>query len=82
MRWVRKNNTVIRINDVLFVHGGINPHQPFLSIREINKTISQELGKTPLPEGALTNAEQGPLWYRGLANNPEESELPALVNML
>lgn len=80
--WVRKNSTVIRINDVLFVHGGINPHQPFLSIRGINKTISEELGKTPLPEGALTNAEEGPLWYRGLANNPEESELPALLNML
>ncbi len=81
-RWARKYNTVIKINDVLFVHGGINPHQPFLSIREINKTISEELGKSLLPEGALTNSEEGPLWYRGLANNPEESELPALVNML
>ena len=60
-RWVRKNNTVIRINDILFVHGGINPHQPLLSIRKINKTISAELGKTPLPDGALTSAEEGPL---------------------
>ena len=81
-RWVRKNNTVIRINDILFVHGGINPHQPLLSIRKINKTISAELGKTPLPDGALTSAEEGPLWYRGLAKNPRESELPALINML
>lgn len=81
-RWVRKNNSVIRINDVLFVHGGINPHLPLLSIRKINKTISAELDKTPLPDGALVGAEEGPLWYRGLAKNQRESELPALLNML
>jgi hypothetical protein len=36
-KWVDQNNTVIKINDILFVHGGINPHLPYLTIREINK---------------------------------------------
>ena len=81
-KWVRKHNTLIKINDILFIHGGISPHQPFVSIKEINKTVSRELGKTPLPEGAMTDSESGPLWYRGIARNPQDSELPALIKML
>lgn len=81
-KWIGQHNTVIKINDILFVHGGIDPHLPFKTIREINKTISQDLRQTPLPEGSLAEIPSGPLWYRGLARNPEETELPALIKML
>lgn len=81
-RWLVKHNTIIRINDILFVHGGIDPHQPYMTIREINKSISLDLGKTPLPQGSLVESETGPLWYRGLARNAEETELPPLIKLL
>lgn len=80
--WVAKHNTVIKINDILFVHGGINPHLPYMSIREINKAISRDLKSLPLPVGSLVEMEDSPLWYRGLARNPAESELPDLLTML
>ncbi|MFP6808589.1 MAG: metallophosphoesterase [Pseudomonadales bacterium] len=81
-KWVAKNNAVIRINDSLFVHGGINPHLPLLPIKTINKMIRQDLTKTPLPEGSIVDSADGPLWYRGLAQAPEETELPDLIKML
>jgi hypothetical protein len=81
-KWVAKNNTVIKINDILFVHGGINPHLPYMTIREINKAITRDLKTLPLPEGSLVESEDSPLWYRGLARNPAETELPDLQTML
>jgi len=81
-KWVARNNAVIKINDVLFLHGGINPHLPYMSIRDINKSITRDLKNLPLPEGSLVEMEDSPLWYRGLARSPEETELPALVKML
>jgi hypothetical protein len=81
-KWVARNNTVIKINDTLFVHGGINPHLPYMSIREINKAINRDLKTLPLPEGSLVEMQDSPLWYRGLARNPKETELPDLLAML
>ncbi len=80
--WVTAHNTVIKINNILFVHGGLDPHRPPKSIREINKVVSKELQRTPLPLGALAEADNGPLWYRGLAQNPEETEREPTIEML
>jgi len=80
--WVRKHNSVIKINHTLFVHGGINPHLPLQSIRQINKIARRELSQSPLPDGTLIESADGPLWYRGLAKNPEATELTAMLAML
>ena len=80
--WVRKHNSIIKINDTLFVHGGVNPHLPLQSTKQINKMAKRELSKVPLPAGTLVESEDGPLWYRGLANNPEETELQPMLAML
>ncbi len=79
---ITRHNAVIKINDTLFLHGGLNPHLPFRSISDINKSISRDLKQSPLPDGSLVDAEDGPLWYRGLAQNPAETELPPLIDML
>ena len=81
-KWVTKNKSVIKINDVLFVHGGINPHEPLQSLKKMNQTISADLKKTPLPDGTLAESNKGPLWYRGLAQNPEATERVAMEKML
>jgi hypothetical protein len=80
--WVRKHNSIIKINDTLFVHGGVNPHLPLRSIKQINKIAKRELLQTPIPVGALIDSADGPLWYRGLANNPEDTELNPMLAML
>src|ERR1051326_6057847 len=35
-KWVRSRNAIIKINDTVFLHGGIGPKYAMMSIREIN----------------------------------------------
>jgi hypothetical protein len=80
-KWYARRNTVVQLNDTIFLHGGLNPHQEtFPSLEEINSTISKEFAPGGVPN--LSSSESGPLWYRGLAKNPEVTELPAVVRML
>jgi hypothetical protein len=71
--WIRRNNSVIRVNNTLFVHGGISPKHARITRSEMNKTIQRELSDpSRLPPG-LTTDIQGPLWYRGFAEDDESS---------
>lgn len=74
--WLRKLDAVVKINGVLFVHGGISPAVADLSCSRINETIRKELSddldKTrEAPLASLAAREDGPLWYRGLAQLPD-----------
>jgi len=42
-QWLRRQNAIIKINDAIFVHGGISLRYSALSIREINEKVRQEL---------------------------------------
>lgn len=74
-RWVAAHDAVIRINDTLFMHGGLGPSYAGASRDDLNGAVRSALRGRPQPAYAdiLTN-EQGPLWYRGLALNPEDVE--------
>lgn len=74
--YLRTLNAVVRINGVLFVHGGISPSVASMTCGAINQQIRKELTTdlaTTLatPEKTLSRREDGPLWYRGLAMAPE-----------
>ncbi|MCB1672793.1 MAG: metallophosphoesterase [Gammaproteobacteria bacterium] len=77
--WVLQHNAIIRINRVLFLHGGISPGllAEGLNMDQINAGVKDELSQgengPPDVEG-LATAEDGPLWYRGLATNSDEAE--------
>ena len=73
--WIRSHNTVLRINETLFVHGGISPAMLPFSISKINRTIRAELLSPSKFEG-LTPQLDGPLWYRGLAEDDERKLSP------
>ena len=124
-RWVRQNPVIIRIDDGIFVHGGLNPLLPFrdlaafdslweslagqriiwryMTLNEAMQQVAEELQWMKArgrPEDAdatgqmqgflalrncLTISNDGPLWYRGLAQNPEEKlagELDAMLARL
>jgi calcineurin-like phosphoesterase family protein len=73
---LRAQNAVVRINGVVFLHGGISPAVSTMTCGVINETIRRELGpeldKTrEAPLTSLTAREDGPLWYRGLAQEPD-----------
>jgi hypothetical protein len=73
---LRSRDAVAQINGIVFVHGGISPAVAGLSCDAINDTVRRNLGddlaKTRTdPLAQLVTREDGPLWYRGLADEPE-----------
>lgn len=71
--WIRRHNAVIKIDDTLYLHGGIAPRYAGASLREINEAIRRELRAERITRDALSVDPEGPLWYRGLAQASESS---------
>jgi hypothetical protein len=70
--WLRKHDGVVKINGVVFVHGGISPAVAAMPCDQINDTVRRELTndieKTrSAPLASLAAREDGPFWYRGLS---------------
>ncbi len=71
-RWLRSKNTIVRLNDILFMHGGLSPAMidSAFSISEVNHRM-RELIDLPAPEllfnqrSMFLTKSLGPLWYRG-----------------
>lgn len=123
-RWLSNHNAVLKLNDTVFLHGGINEAIAPLGVREINERIRREiktfyemrgvlvrsgvledyldldetiqqiaaevnylrakggsddaqlikaLGQVQALETWLITNPAGPLWYRGYAQEPEET---------
>jgi hypothetical protein len=75
-KWLRTHQAVVKLNGVVFLHGGISPAVAALSCGAINDTVHDDLtvnlDKTlAAPLKTLTAREDGPLWYRGLAQQPD-----------
>jgi hypothetical protein len=70
-RWIRGHNTIIRINETLFVHGGVSPKYGLWPIRKINDEVRAELADFNRLPGGIVQDPDGPLWYRGLATGDE-----------
>jgi hypothetical protein len=81
-RWISRHDAVIRINDTLFLHGGISPKYAGKTITEINEQVRRELNEFKLLEGGIVIDPEGPLWYRGLAIGAEAEMQPHLDALL
>jgi len=81
-RWIGKHNVVIKINRTLFLHGGIGPRYAQATIRELNQQAREELADLGLTPGGMLIDNEGPLWYRGLAQNDEATETAHLEALL
>jgi hypothetical protein len=70
-KWLGTHKSVVKINNVLFLHGGISPKYAAVTRKVFNETILRELKDfSKLRDGMVMDA-LGPLWYRGLAKDPE-----------
>jgi len=68
-KWIRTHNTIVKINDLVFVHAGISSTAAGLTMAEINKAVRDELAKGD--ETGLAGDPSGPLWTRDLALDDE-----------
>jgi len=81
-KWLLEGNAIIRINDTIFVHGGINKRFSTWSLERINNTYRYELnrmrldykrGTETLFKPQIVYVPDAPLWFRDLATNHDES---------
>ena len=78
-RWLIKKNAVIKINDTIFVHGGISSKFSTWKLKDTNNRLRLELrdlrwaaitsGKANIAERdrEIVYETEGPLWFRSLA---------------
>jgi hypothetical protein len=87
-RWLRERDTMVKINGTLFVHGGISLAVATMGCATVNATVRSELTAAPAsfsPQqmaALLASREDGPLWYRGLAQENESAFASALDAIL
>jgi hypothetical protein len=67
--WIRRQNVVIKIGDTLFLHGGVAPKYADFTLTDLNERVRQELREGDAQLALLTSDPDGPLWYRGLAQD-------------
>lgn len=76
-RWVLTHSAIIRIDDTLYLHGGIGPEFLPFGIEDMNEAVLAALRHQPEvaggPHDILWN-DEGPLWYRGMAQHDEVAE--------
>jgi len=79
-RWLRTKHTIIKLNDVLFVHAGINPemlkfNNDFIEINNlIRKNIDAPKEKFKYNDDLkFLFGSGGPLWYRGYFEDTKSS---------
>ena len=84
--WIRARPTVARINRILFLHGGLTETAAALGCDGVNAAVRKDFAALPVPPAELSAlfaaGENGPLWYRGLANAPEATLSPGLEAIL
>jgi hypothetical protein len=84
--WMRARPAMAMVNGVAFLHGGVSDTVAPLGCDGINAAVSKELASLPVaPEAVptlLAAGETGPLWYRGLAQEPEDTFAPKLTAIL
>lgn len=75
-QWLRTLPFIIRVNDMIFMHGGIHPEflELGMTLEEVNTAFRDSLGM-PRPEIKETPllkwlyGSKGPIWYRGYFND-------------
>ena len=70
--WLRSKPVLIKVNDMLFAHGGFHPQlaKDNLSIEDINRIFKDNLVEAELESpreglGEYLHKTDGPIWYRG-----------------
>jgi hypothetical protein len=83
-KWLLQRNVVIKINNIIFVHGGISEKFSKWGLKKINNRLRLELedlrraamnftrSKIPDFQRQIAWNPNGPYWYRGFATTDED----------
>jgi hypothetical protein len=79
---VMDNPVVLKINDILFLHGGLSAKYCQLSLEEITEQVHEGIEHFDFQQPTIVEDELGPLWYRGLASESETVRGPMVDAIL
>ena len=85
-RWLRARDTIVKINGIAFLHGGVSPAVAPLGCAGINEKVRAELDTVrttdPTLQSTLIAGPDGPLWYRGYFIGEQPLAAEALQGVL
>lgn len=73
-RWATRNAAVVKIDDTLFVHGGLSAEYSKISLEEINRRVATAMAAGDGSPSTILYDPLGPLWYRGLVQRDPDAE--------
>ena len=79
--WVLGNKVAIRVNDILFLHGGISGFYCQNSLDWLTERVRSGLRAFDPANPGILDDEFGPLWYRGLSGD-EPTATPETVDAI
>ena len=89
--WLMRARICVEVAGTVFVHAGIHPRYASLGCEGINARAAEELSRA-VPRGgerrtfrsrsAMLEDEEGPVWYRGLAESDDCLELQRSLSAL
>jgi hypothetical protein len=74
-KWIKNNDAMIRINGIIFMHGGPSSAIASLGCTNVNAQVRRELQRVQPPwnDKMMIWRADGPLWYRGLVDPTNNS---------
>lgn len=81
-KWIRGRQVSVIVNGFMFLHGGISQKYAERTPAELTSAVQAELNDFTKIEGGVAIDPLGPLWYRGLARDPEETLMPHVDGVL
>ena len=71
-KYLRELGIAANVNGTVFFHGGASPKWAIKNVDGLNLESTKSLGLTPLQiQTAPIFGDDGPIWYRGFAQDPE-----------
>lgn len=80
--WILGNPVAIKLNDTIFLHGGLSAKYCSFSLEELTEKVHSELQNANSLALGILEDEEGPLWYRGLALENEQQLAPLVDKIL
>jgi hypothetical protein len=74
-QWVEENQVAVQINDSIFLHGGISAKYCKFSLQSLTEQVIAAMQTYDPAVISIVNDPEGPLWYRGLAQEQESDDI-------
>ncbi|MFC1776747.1 metallophosphoesterase [Pseudomonadota bacterium] len=74
-KWVKGNQVAVKINDTIFLHGGISAKYCKFSLQSLTEQVIEAMENYDPAITTIMNDPLGPVWYRGLAKEDESNDI-------